>query len=119
MEKYQIKVSNNKIVIITGGQYIIQKIFAVNIINHIILPEGIVILLDPDGGDPNKSFRNLLLLGYDANIIWEAVLPSTAGVDCYITVKLLDNQIIGHTWNGDVCTIDKKNGSVISSYWTK
>lgn len=119
MEQHSIHVSDNQLVCSSLSGQPNVKTFETKISKAQKARCGIVVLLDPGGGDPRRSFHNLLLLDWALTVVWRAELPNSTGANAYVNVKVSDDIIQAWTWDGWRCTIDETNGRIKSCEFVK
>jgi outer membrane protein assembly factor BamB len=76
------------------------------------------VLLD-FGSMPSGPARNLICLAEDGEIVWQAALPTDSRTDAFVSVDLVRNQIIAHSWTGFRTAIDPKTGKIIDRTFEK
>lgn len=105
---------DNKIVI-DGVTTLLQH----EIIKAFVLKDKIIVLFDPDSFIPKfGQFKNLLAIGIDGCLLWEAQLPTTESGDCYYKV-ISERPLKALSYKSYSCEIDVNNGSVIVKDFTK
>jgi hypothetical protein len=75
------------------------------------------ILFDYYEFDNKKYVSNILCINNNFDIKWRAELFDKD--DAYTFFKIIEKNIIGYTWNGWTCNINKNTGKLIDKKWTK
>jgi outer membrane protein assembly factor BamB len=63
--------------------------------------------------------RNLICLAVDGEIVWQASLPTDSPSDAFVSLDVVGERIIAHSWTGYRSIIDPKTGDIIDRTFEK
>jgi hypothetical protein len=80
-----------------------------------------IVLLNGDEGlgARERRFRNLCYYAHERGTIWHAELPTTSGVDHYVSFSVNGGQLFGNSWSAYYVELDVASGKIQAKTFTK
>ena len=80
--------------------------------------DNLIVLLDPDVPFMGEVSSNLICLNFDGHIVWQASYPTNNMADRYYRIASAEPLVVLSNQSFD-CTLNPKDGTVVSKLFTK